>query len=39
MVSKHLSGEITDPQIALDQLAASWEESIEKAPPAFEYSE
>ena len=39
MVSKHLSGEITDPQVALDQLATSWEESIEKAPPVFEYSE
>ncbi|MBA7478871.1 hypothetical protein ES707_14299 [subsurface metagenome] len=39
MVSKYLSGEITDPQVALDQLAATWEEAIEKAPPEFEYME
>ena len=39
IVSKYLSGEITDAQAALDQLAGMWEESIQRAPLDFEYQE
>jgi maltose-binding protein MalE len=39
IVSKYLSGEITDAQLALDQLAGMWEESIKRAPLDFEYQE
>jgi trehalose/maltose transport system substrate-binding protein len=39
VVSQYLSGEVTDPQAALDRLASTWEDAIRMAPPDFEYSE
>ncbi len=38
-VSKYLSGEATDPQAVLDELANTWTEAINKAPLDFEYRE